>query len=130
MSQRDIMHTMYELTIERVFCASHAIVINGRREPMHGHNWRVRMTVAGDSLDNNGLLCDFHVLERRLDRVISRFHNATLNDVPPFDRMNPTAEAVARTIGEEVAVKLPRRVTLKRVTITEAPGCEAAWIVE
>jgi 6-pyruvoyltetrahydropterin/6-carboxytetrahydropterin synthase len=118
---------MYELTVERVFCAAHAIYINGQREPVHGHNWRVRMTVTGETLDANGLLCDFHVLERELDRVISRFDNANLNEVSPFDRVNPTAEAVARIIGQEVGAKLPRSVTLARIRLTEAPGCEAAW---
>jgi 6-pyruvoyltetrahydropterin/6-carboxytetrahydropterin synthase len=123
-----IIRIMYELTVERVFCAAHAIVINGRREPVHGHNWRVRLTVAGPSLDANGLLCDFHVLERELDGVISRFHNAMLNEIAPFDRINPTAEAVARTIGEAVKADLPRSVTLMRLALTEAPGCEAVWI--
>ena len=119
---------MYELTVERVFCAAHAIYINGQREPVHGHNWRVRMTVAGETLDANGLLCDFHVLERELDRVIKRFDNGHFNEIPPFDRMNPTAEAVARHIAEDVIKKLPKSVRLQRVSVTEAPGCEAAWI--
>ena len=119
---------MYELTVERVFCAAHAIVINGRREPVHGHNWRVRLTVAGETLDANGLLCDFHEMERGMDAVIRRFDNANLNEIPPFDRVNPTAEAVARHIAEEVIKKLPKSVRLQRLTVTEAPGCEAAWI--
>ena len=119
---------MYELTVERVFSAAHAIVINGRREPVHGHNWRVRLTVAGDSLDANGLLCDFHVLERDVDAVIKRFDNSNLNEIPPFDRVNPTAEAVVKHIADEVEKKLPRSVRLRRVTTTEAPGCEAAWM--
>lgn len=118
---------MYELTVERVFCAAHAIVINGRREPVHGHNWRVRLTVSGRELDSNGLLCDFHALERVLDNVIGRYNNANLNEIPPFDRINPTAEAVARTIGEQVLPKLPRGVNLTRLALTEAPGCEATW---
>ena len=120
---------MFELSVEREFCAAHAITINGRREPVHGHNWRVEVVVAGEALDHNGLLCDFHVLERDIDAVISRFNNADLNALAPFDRLNPTAEHVAQHIGQEVAGKLPARVKMLRATVSEAPGCRATYVV-
>lgn len=120
---------MYELSVEREFCAAHAILINGRREPVHGHNWRVTIVVAGSTLDENDLVCDFHVLERDIDEVISRFNNADLNTTTPFDRINPTAERVAQHIGEEVAKKLPVRVKMLRTTVTEAPGCKASFVM-
>ena len=118
---------MFELSVEREFCAAHAIIINGHREPVHGHNWRVRIVVQGDELDSNGLLCDFHLIERELDRIIKPFHNNDLNAVPPFDRINPTAEHVARHIAETLQPKLPRQVTLTRASVTEAPGCIATF---
>lgn len=121
---------MYQLTVERTFCAAHAIVINGRREPVHGHNWRVRLVVEGNSLDSNGLLCDFHLLERLLDRVIGPLNNSDLNQSPPFDRMNPTAELVVKYIADSIAPHLPANVRLKHVRLTEAPGCEATWLAE
>lgn len=120
---------MYELSVEREFCAAHAIIINGRREPVHGHNFKVKIVVEGDTLDANGLLCDFHVIERDIDAVISRFNNADLNHTPPFDRLNPTAEHVAKHIGEEVAMKLPQRLRLQRSTVSEAPGCQASYVM-
>src|SRR4051812_35540071 len=98
---------MYELSVEREFCAAHAITMAGQREPMHGHNWRVTVVVAGEKLDANGLLCDFHLIERQLDRVIGQVHNRTLNEIPPFDRINPTAEHVARHFADAVAAALP-----------------------
>ena len=49
---------MFELSVEREFCAAHALVINGRREPVHGHNWKVQVVVGGEGLDHNDLLCD------------------------------------------------------------------------
>jgi 6-pyruvoyltetrahydropterin/6-carboxytetrahydropterin synthase len=121
---------MYELSVEREFCAAHAIVIHGRREPVHGHNFRVQVVVAGPTLDSNGLLCDFHVIERDIDAVISRFNNADLNATPPFDRLNPTAEHVAMHIGHEVAKKLPQRIRMLRTTVSEAPGCKASFVPE
>lgn len=118
---------MYELTLRAEFCAAHAIVMGGEREPVHGHNWRVTVTVIGPEVDGDGLLVDFHDLERELARVIAPLHNADLNATPPFDRVNPTAEQVARHIGESVVARLPAGVELLRAAVTEAPNCEAAW---
>lgn len=119
---------MYELTVEREFCAAHAILIRGEKEPVHGHNWRVRVELAGETLDEDGLLCDFHEVERGLDRILARFHNRDLNATPPFDTLNPTAEHVARHLAESLAPGLPAGVRLSRVSVTEAPGCTAAYV--
>ncbi len=118
---------MFELTIRTEFCAAHAILIKGQREPVHGHNWRVSVTVAGDTLDSDGLLCDFHDLERALAQIVAPFHNADLNATPPFDHLNPTAEHVARHIGESIAKTLPVGLRVQGASVTEAPGCEATW---
>ena len=118
----------YELTLRTEFCAAHAIVMKGEREPVHGHNWRLSVVVGGDELDEDGLLCDFHAIERELARIIEPFHNADLNATPPFDRVNPTAERVARHIGESIAKSLPSGVRLVRASVTEAPGCEATFV--
>jgi len=121
---------VYELTIQRIFSAAHAITIAGAREPLHGHDWRLSVVVAGGELDADGLLVDFHELERVVDDVIAPFGNANLNETPPFDRTNPTAERVAEFIGQSVANRLARlgeRVALKAVHLGEAPGCTATW---
>jgi 6-pyruvoyltetrahydropterin/6-carboxytetrahydropterin synthase len=119
---------VFELRIERVFCAAHAMIIGGRREATHGHNWRVRLFVAGPALDDDGLLADFHELEGRLDEVLAPFDTADLNGTPPFDAMNPSAENVARHIAGAMASRMPPGVHVARVAVTEAPGCEAIYI--
>lgn len=118
---------VYEVSVDREFCAAHAIVIAGRREAVHGHNWRVTVTVTGDELDGDGLLCDFHAIERSVDGILAPLHNADLNATPPFDRVNPTAEHVARHIAEGVARDLPAGVAVQSVRVTEAPGCAAVY---
>ena len=118
---------MYEITIEQTFAAAHSIRIRGEQEPVHGHNWHVTVVVASDTLDEDGLVCDFHDLEKQLDNIISPFHNRALNDVPPFDTVNPTAELVARHIGDEIVAWAPSPVRLVSVTVTEAPNCAATW---
>ena len=118
---------MYELEIESGFRAAHAIVMNGVREAAHEHDWRVRVVVEGEALDGDGLLCDFHELEARLEGAVARLRNVDLNVTEPFDRVNPTAEAVARHLAEVIGPGLPRGVRLQRVQVTEAPGCRATY---
>jgi len=119
---------MFELRIRRTFAAAHAIVMAGVREPMHGHNWEVTVAVAGDTLDADGLLCDFHLLEQALDETIQPFMNRSLNETAPFDRVNPTAELVAQHIAQAVAARLPIEVRVKEVRVVEAPQCEACFV--
>jgi 6-pyruvoyltetrahydropterin/6-carboxytetrahydropterin synthase len=78
-------------------------------------------------LDAEGMLCDFHALERYVDEITGRLNNADLNRTAPFDSVNPTAEQVARHIAESVSQRLPADVQLSHVRITEAPGCAATF---
>lgn len=122
---------MFRLTVRAEFCAAHAIVIRGVREPVHGHNWRVAVTFEGANLDEDGLLMDFHDAERALAEVIRPWHNRDLNQVAPFDRENPTAELVAKAIAEGVIRTLhlhtSTKVRIVGVEVTEAPGCSAVY---
>ena len=118
---------MFELRVRRKFSAAHAIRMAGQVEPLHGHDWRVSVRVRGEKLDGDGLLCDFHALERAVDEVIAPLHNRSLNQTPPFDRTNPTAELVARHIGDALSPRLPAGARLHSVVVGEAPGCDAVY---
>ncbi len=125
---------MFRLTVETEFAAAHAIVMRGEREPIHGHNWKVTACVVGHTLDDDGLLCDFHAVEASLRKATERFHNRNLNEIPPFDRTNPTAELVAKHLAEAIAGSIPaadasRGVRVEWVRVTEAPGCSATYCV-
>lgn len=119
---------MFELTVTREFCAAHTITIKGEREPVHGHNWRVTVAVAGPELDADGLLCDFHLVEQQVDAILKPLTNVDLNATPPFDRVNPTAENVAKHIGDSLGSHLPHGASLAHVSVTEAPGCMAKYM--
>ena len=121
---------MYRLEIHGTFLATHAIVMRGELETPHEHAWRVRVTVGGPSLDDDGLLCDFHLLEGLLDAATTPFRRANLNDTPPFDAINPTAEHVATHLAETIRPGLPNGLTEFQVAVTEAPGCEATYIMD
>ncbi|MCA9288246.1 MAG: 6-carboxytetrahydropterin synthase [Phycisphaerales bacterium] len=122
---------MYEITVQADFAAAHAIVIGGAREPVHGHNWHVEVTLSGSTLDADGLLCDFHTAEETLGQIVRRFHNRNLNDVAPFDTVNPSAEHVARHIAEAMRERLGAGLAavaaISRVSVSEAPGCVATY---
>jgi 6-pyruvoyltetrahydropterin/6-carboxytetrahydropterin synthase len=119
---------MYELEIRRRFSAAHAISMRGVREPVHGHDWEVTVTVGGDRLDGDGLLCDFHDLEGRIDSIVKPMDSRHLNETPPFDRINPTAEHVAKFIADTLESQVPKGVRVVSVRVTEAPGCAARFV--
>jgi 6-pyruvoyltetrahydropterin/6-carboxytetrahydropterin synthase len=122
---------VFDLTIESTFSAAHAIVIAGRREPLHGHDWHITATISGPSLDAGGLLCDFHAAEAALREVTAPFHNRNFNEIPPFDRLNPTAENIAGYFADQLAARLRPILrpgaALSALRITEAPGCAATY---
>ncbi len=120
---------MYELAIQSSFTAAHALVIDDQRETPHQHDWKVTVEVAGDQLDRDNLLVDFHELERILEEIIAPFRESDLNQIHPFDIENPTAERVAEYIACAFDGLMPARygARLKAVRLTEAPGCVATY---
>lgn len=121
---------MYEVSVEAIFSASHRVRLgDGTLEPLHGHDWRVTVIFAGPSLDETGILVDFEAASRKLDEVVRRLHHTDLNDNPLLRGANPSAEHVARSIFDALREDdaLARRLT--RVTVTEAPGCSASYLV-
>ncbi len=95
---------MFEVTIEETFAAGHALRnYRGRCENVHGHNYRCQVTLEGEELDEIGLLVDFVELKRVVHGVLDRMDHQWLNDFPPFDVLNPSAENMARYIYEQVS---------------------------
>lgn len=124
---------MFEISVRTEFCAAHALRIGAAREPVHGHNWRVIAVVRADRLDADGFVCDFHAVDEALKRIVAPFHNADLHACEPFSRgISPTAEQVAMVIADALASSLggvlSPRAWVDRVSVTEAPGCEATHI--
>ncbi len=117
----------YDLTIRTTFSAAHSILLGGDPEPIHGHDWSVVVGVTSDTLDSDGLVCDFHELEASLERIVAPFRNGNLNEIAPFNDVSPTAEHVARHIAQEMTGALTGSVRLSFVRIGEAPGCEATY---
>ena len=125
---------MYEITVESVFAAAHAIRLpDGSLEPVHGHNWPVKITVAADQLDAIETVCDFHLLQGLVNDAIAPWQNNDLNQCEPFTdgngglKINPTAERVAWAIAAKITPGLPGNCKLVSVSVGEAPGCTAVY---
>ncbi len=107
---------MFEVSVEEMFAAGHALrEYRGKCENVHGHNYRVRVTIEGQELDRTGLLVDFTELKRMMRGIIEALDHQFLNDVPPFDKLNPSAENMARYFYEEMARNLGGRGSAVRV---------------
>jgi 6-pyruvoyltetrahydropterin/6-carboxytetrahydropterin synthase len=94
---------MFEVTVEESFASGHALRnYKGKCENVHGHNYRCQVSVEGAQLGSAGLLVDFVELKRVVHAVLDRLDHQWLNDLPPFDAINPSAENMARFIHEQV----------------------------
>lgn len=133
----DIITIVYEVRIQRRFTACHALTVRGEVEPVHEHDWGVEVRVSGIALDADGLLVDFHALEKAVDEVIGPWRGTNLHEVEPFgDQQPPSAEIVARVIAERVIGRLrnvdgaldeARGVHVSEVLVTEAVDCVAVY---
>ena len=114
---------MYGITVEDHIDAAHYLRgYKGKCEEMHGHRYRVVVKINAEKLDDIGLAYDFSDLKRHLKDILERFDHTCLNDVPPFDKINPSSENIAATIYQELAEKLAADpVTLTSVEAWETP---------
>ncbi len=115
---------MYEIAVNCTFNATHAVTVGGVGEELHDHDWYVVATVAGESLDEEGLLIDFLELQRLLNAAVAPLRNANLAEA--LSGENPSAERVARFIGARLDASLPS-AAVSSICVTEAPGCIATW---
>jgi 6-pyruvoyltetrahydropterin/6-carboxytetrahydropterin synthase len=109
---------VFQITTTRHFSAAHQLrLYDGSMEPLHGHNWKVKVTVSAPKLDEIGVVMDFHELERLLDVIIEPMHNRNLNELAGFESNNPSAENVAVHIAKKL--ELPKNVRLESVEVWE-----------
>jgi 6-pyruvoyltetrahydropterin/6-carboxytetrahydropterin synthase len=123
---------MYEVTVEATFSSGHYLRnYHGKCENPHGHNYRVRVTLAGAELDTSGLLLDFKILKQVLKPTIDRIDHQMLNDLEPFTELNPSAENLARYFYDQTNAHLVAvtdgRVRVKDCTIWETDTTTATY---
>lgn len=120
---------MFEVSVEYAFAAGHALRgYKGKCENVHGHNYKVQVTVAGERLDSTGLLIDFVELRAVIKTLVERLDHRFLNDLPPFDQINPSAENLAKYLSDELEPTLRERsASLRKVTVWETDTTSATY---
>ena len=125
------MHTIFK---DFSFAAAHAIRGHtGGCQNLHGHNYRVRVHLRARQLDELGMVLDFADLKTIMQEVLGPFDHRVINEVPPFDQRNTTAELLAEYVFGEVGRRLPgsgkprRRIEVTRVEVWENDTACAAY---
>jgi 6-pyruvoyltetrahydropterin/6-carboxytetrahydropterin synthase len=122
---------MYEVFVDETFAAAHNLRnYKGKCENLHGHNYKVRVALAGAELDATGLLYDFVHLKQVIQNAIKSLDHRYLNELKPFDVLNPSAENVAKYIYDEVAKHLStgsNGAGLSSVTVWETDTSAATY---
>ncbi len=123
---------MFEITIESGFSAAHRLRgYEGACERLHGHNYRVALSVRGEP-GASGMVADFKVLKAALGRVLDRLDHTYLNELEDFgdDGLNPTAESIAKWICDAVAGEFGEGIAPARVTVWESEKSSVTYVPE
>lgn len=118
---------MYEVTIRKDIAAAHALrEVGGNCEDLHGHNFRIEVSIAGNHLNREDLLIDFRVLKGWINEVFSGLDHKYLNDLYAFRDVNPSSERLAKLIHDRLAPRASDlNLRLTRVTVWES---DDAWV--
>jgi 6-pyruvoyl-tetrahydropterin synthase len=119
----------FEVSICKSFRAAHALPLGGGdMEESHEHNWETTATFrSGELKGDMGVVIDFVAVSDALEQILARFDGKNLNSLDEFSDVTTSAENVAARIAEVLDGKLTTEKALYRLSVTEAPGCLAAY---
>ncbi|MFH1046293.1 MAG: 6-carboxytetrahydropterin synthase QueD [Candidatus Omnitrophota bacterium] len=112
---------MYVIKVQSSFNAAHNLRgYRGKCEKLHGHNWKVEVEISSAALDKNGMVLDFHVVKKQINRVLVKLDHSYLNSLAYFKKNNPTSEKIAEFIFFELKKLLKKKPCL----------LQAVWVWE
>ena len=120
---------MYEISVEQHFDAAHFLRgYQGKCENIHGHRFRVVVRLKSKMLNDIGIAYDFVELKRHLSDILERFDHTCLNDIEPFEKINPSSENIATTIYQELKPKLAQEsISISAVEVWESPQSQVTY---
>ena len=120
---------MHEVFIQMSFSSAHLLRnYVGKCADLHGHNYKVEVHARGAKLDERGMLIDFGDLKAATKSLVDYLDHKYINELPPFDEINPTAEELAAWFLREVGRQLnDERVQIFKVRIWETEKCVATY---
>ncbi len=121
---------MYEIEIIATFSAAHRLRdYKGKCERLHGHNYRVHVTARAHKPGPGGMVMDFGDLKAAANHVLEALDHSYLNDIPPFDVIEPSAENLAAHIFEAATIRLGESAgLLYSITVWESDSSRATFI--
>jgi 6-pyruvoyltetrahydropterin/6-carboxytetrahydropterin synthase len=118
---------MYEISVAQDFSAAHKLNdYNGQCSNLHGHTWKIEICISCDHLNEDSMVMDFKDVKTALQSILQRYDHGYLNEISPFDKINPTAENIAREIYQEFKV-VCTGCKLKSVKVWESVNCCATY---
>jgi len=122
------MQPRYSVTVRRELIAQHFLVGGdwGRESMINSHQYRIEARYEGTSLDRHGFLLDIDEINRKLDVLVERYRDNTLNELPEFEGLNPSVENFCRILSDQLLVTMPNIDALE-VTVWEDTEASAAY---
>ncbi len=120
---------MFELNVEDEFASAHFLrKYKGKCERMHGHNYRVQVSIKAEKLNKIGLAIDFGEIKAELKKVMEILDHNVLDELPAFKKINPSAENIAKYIFDCLNKTLKRKnIRLAKVTVWETARASASY---
>lgn len=121
----------YKISVEKNFSSAHCLRgYRGKCENLHGHNWKVRAVFCGNKLNDTGMLIDFTDIKIHLNKIMKFLDHKFLNEIDPFDKVNPTAENIAAFILEQLKCIETENAKICGVEVFESNSSSATIIIE
>jgi 6-pyruvoyltetrahydropterin/6-carboxytetrahydropterin synthase len=113
---------MYEIAVTSHFSGAHRLrYLHGKCEELHGHNWKVEVSVVSNRLGKEGVVIDFGILKQKVEKVLKSLDHTYLNDLPYFSGIEPSSENIAKYIFDRLKSELKGySAPLKKVTAWES----------
>jgi 6-pyruvoyltetrahydropterin/6-carboxytetrahydropterin synthase len=120
---------MYVIRILSDFSGAHRLrYLHGKCEELHGHNWKVEVSVAARRLNKEGIVMDFRLLKKKVEKILKGLDHTFLNDLPYFSRKEPSSENIAKYIFDRLKAELKGHpAILKEVTAWESETSSATY---
>lgn len=116
---------MFEVRVETSFSSAHHLLnYKGKCENMHGHNWKVEVSLKGETLDKSNILVDFKVLKKTVNEIIEYLDHKDINELPEFKGVSPSSEIIAKYIYEQAQKIFPN---VSKVSVYETPTSCATY---
>jgi 6-pyruvoyltetrahydropterin/6-carboxytetrahydropterin synthase len=120
---------MFRLTITTSFASAHNLInYQGECENLHGHNWKVEVSIEARELDHAGLAIDFKILKAETNKLLKSLDHKYLNEIPPFNDLSPSSENIAKFLFYELRKRLDTdNIKVSEITVWESDFASASY---